>query len=114
MIYNKLKELGHKATNGYEDFISAFNDSKLVTLFDADLKNFLLVSIISTQSTSARSMLPLLMYLFPNVQEIIHRFENAPPIIQNTTVLSAAKTSMQHLHHSQRAGAVLIATLINQ
>ncbi len=82
MIYNKLKELGHKATNGYEDFISAFNDSKLVTLFDADLKNFLLVSIISTQSTSARSMLPLLMYLFPNVQEIIHRFENAPPIIQ--------------------------------
>lgn len=81
LIYNKLRELGHK-TNRYEDFIAAFNASKLATLFNADLKKYLCISILSPLSTSARSMLPLLMYLFPDVQEIIHRFENAPPIIQ--------------------------------
>lgn len=38
LIYNKLRELGHKKIR-YEVFISAFNASKLATLFNADLKN---------------------------------------------------------------------------
>lgn len=92
ILYNRLKEFNYSASEGYSSFIKDFNRCKYHNLFNKDIETFLKVKMINANYATAEELLPILMFIFPDVSELISKFKDNPPIIVEYECPNCGKT----------------------
>ena len=71
ILYSKLKEKYNPTSNGYHDFMKTAQNWKHKALIGFDVDHFLKVKMVSATNISATELIPLLMVLYPQADDLI-------------------------------------------
>lgn len=75
IIFNCLKDKGYSVDNQYASFINDFNNG-IGKLFIGDISKYLKITLISAKYLDAFNTVIILMFLMPDVNQLISRLNN--------------------------------------
>lgn len=84
VLYKQLKSEGYSAYDAYKSFIDNIEKWKYRDLISFDIERFLKVKMISAEYVSQKELLPILMYLYPNPNDVLDeiRSRNIAPLMK--------------------------------
>lgn len=71
VLFEVLRKKGYSAKTGYESFIEELRAWKYSSLIDFDVDRFLKVKAVSMTYVSAKQIMSLLMFLYPEPEELV-------------------------------------------
>ena len=85
IIFSELKKRGYSVRDNYDSLVKDFNMWKHAELFDGNLANFLKLKMIVPNYIFAQELTPLLMFLFPDINQLIVSIEPHMSVIKELT-----------------------------
>ena len=81
MIFDRLRKLGYGPADNYQSFEQDFGRSEYKEIFQGDIKDFLKVRLITAEYVTAQEIIPVMLYLYQDVNEVISTLNNNPETV---------------------------------
>ena len=78
IVFSRLQELNYSSKDDYQSLQNAISKWEYKSLLVVDVNNFLRGKLSSTVNISLIEIIPLLMFLFPNVYDLIEKLRIKP------------------------------------
>ncbi len=77
ILYSTLKDRGYSVSDAYESFNNDLHSWQYSNLIKMDIPHFLKVKMITAEHISPEELMPLFMFLYPAVNEMISLIQKA-------------------------------------
>ena len=77
ILYSTLKDRGYSVSDAYESFNNDLHSWQYSNLIKMDIPHFLKVKMITAEHISPEELMPLFMFLYPDVNEMISLIQKA-------------------------------------
>lgn len=81
ILFEKMLALDYSANDNYKSFMQSFVKNPSSKIFIGDVEKFLRIKMAATKNVRAQEIIPIMMFIFPDVGELINKLKfNIPNI----------------------------------
>lgn len=91
-VFDRINECNYSVSDNYRSLEKDFAGWRYKDLWnDCDMPSFLKVKMISAKYLTMEETLPILMFLYPNVTQLVNKLERPDPLIERFTCNKCGK-----------------------